>query len=97
MQILVDIGLLPIIGVLLFAAVAKFHLARSKRSWLAFADGMARLGLAAFYLMTYLMTLHGGTALSDQARSLDRIGILAMFMIEAVPWLIGLFIRNKKP
>ena len=91
-----DVGPLVLLIVILISAVAKFYWAKRNHNWLTFSDGMARLGLAAFYLVNYLNVLNGSVTGSEQSRALARLGILAVFAIEAVPWLIGLFKKGKK-
>jgi hypothetical protein len=92
----IDIGPLVVPVVIFISAIAKFYWAVKNHSWLAFADGMGRLGLAGFYTSTYLAGLGGNTSGSDEWRALARIGLFAVFSIEAVPWLIGLFRKGGK-
>jgi hypothetical protein len=89
-----DVGPLAIFIALILAATAKFYHAWRNRSWMAFADGMARVGLSAFYLVNYLAALQGSAAGSDESRALARIGILGVFAIEASVWVLGLFKRK---
>jgi hypothetical protein len=91
-----DIGPLVVMIFVSLAMIAKFYWTWRNHSWLAFADGMARMGLAAFYLATYLALLGGNVSGSDDWRALARLGILAVFMIEAIPWIIGLFKKGKR-
>jgi hypothetical protein len=89
---------LVIIIVIVLAAIAKFYHAARNKSWLAFADGMGRLGLGAAYLVLYVASLNGGSAAgSDQQRAEVRLVIVSLFLIEAIPWIVGLFRREKKP
>ena len=90
-----DPGPLWVLIVVLIAAAVKFYRARREHTWLAFADGMARLGLAAFYLTTYLAALSGMTSGSDQWRALVRLGLLILFAIEAFPYVLYL-IKGRK-
>jgi hypothetical protein len=92
-----DIGPLAVMIVILAAMVAKFYWAYRNHNWLTFADGMGRAGLVAFYLATYLAGLGGNKSGSDDWRALARLGIVALFLIEAAPWLIGLFRKERKP
>lgn len=91
-----DVSPLILLIVLLFSATAKFYYARRNRSWFSFADAMARIGLAAFYLLNYLAVLKGITSGSDDSRAFARLGILALFLIETIPWLFSFFKREKK-
>lgn len=91
-----DVGPLAILIVLLFAAAGKFYWAVKNHSWLAFADGMARIGLGGFYLSNYLAGFSGSISGSDQSRALARLGIIAVFLIEAIPWMIGLCRKRGK-
>ena len=93
-----DIGPMAVLVMVMIAAVMKFTYAVKNRSGLAFADGMARLGLAGFYLGAYLATQAGTFAADQDAwRALARIGVLALFAIEAIPWIISLFRKGGKP
>ena len=92
-----DIGPLAVLIFVLLSAIAKFYWAVRNHNWLAFADGMARLGLSGFYLGAYIATLAGNfTVNQDGWRSLARIGVLALFAIEVIPWFIGLFRKRGK-
>ena len=90
-----DPGALPVLIIVAFSAVAKFYFAIRSRSWYSFADGMARLGLCLFYLVAFMATLSGTFARDQDAwRILARYSVMAVFLIEAVPWVISLF-RHK--
>ena len=92
-----DIGPLAVLIIVGIASAAKFYWAIRNRSWLAFADGMARVGLAGFYLSAYIATQAGSfSGNQDGWRALARIGVLALFAIEAVPWAIGIFRKGGK-
>jgi hypothetical protein len=91
-----DVGPLALLIVILLSAASKFYWARRNHNWLTFADGMTRLGLAAFYLTNYLDLLNGNGVGNDQSRALARVGILAVFAVEAMSWLINLFKKGRK-
>lgn len=91
-----DVGPLAILITLLIAATAKFYWAIRNHSWLSFADGMMRVGLAGLYLLTYINLLEGTSSGSDQARALTRIGILAIFAVESMDWIISLFRKGER-
>ena len=89
-----DVGPLAILIALLFSASSKFYWAAKNHSWLTFADGMTRLGLAGLYFNTYALALGGSVSGSDDIRALNRLGIMAVFTVEAIPWIISLFRRG---
>jgi hypothetical protein len=92
-----DIGPLPVMIIALVSMVAKFYWATKNHSWITFADGLARLAMALFYLLAYIATLQGSFAAEQDAwRALARLGIAALFFIEALPWAISLFQKDHK-
>ena len=96
-MIIPDIGPLPVMIIVLISMVAKFYWASKNHSWLAFADGLARLALAIFYLLAYLSILQGNFAVEQDAwRALARLGIMALFFIEVLPWAISLLQKERK-
>jgi hypothetical protein len=93
-----EVSPLLVVIIILVAAIAKFYWAIKNHAWLAFADGMARLGLAIFYFLVYMAIYNQTFAAAEPTwRALARLGIIALCATEAVPWAIGLFRKGKKP
>jgi hypothetical protein len=94
---LIDPGTLPVLIIVGVSAIAKFYFAIRNRSWYSFADGMARLGLTLFYLAAHISTI-AGTFDRDQQmwRTVARYSVMAVFLVEIIPWAIRFFIRPKE-
>jgi hypothetical protein len=96
MNTILDIGPLPVLIIVLLAAIVKFYWAIHNHAWLSFAEGMGRLGLAGFYLGAYLATIQGVFSVNqDGWRALARMGLMMLFAIEVIPWAIGLFRMSR--
>lgn len=85
-----DPGPLLVLIAVVLATCAKFYWFFRSRNWQTFADAMTRLGLAIFYVAVYLATVSdfGKIFVSNLWRIYARVGLIMLFLVEAIPWIV---------